>query len=87
MKASSVTPMFPARLDVRFEDGTSGMADLSDLVGRGVMSALSERQVFDQARVTPQGAVEWPGDIDICGDTLYLRVTGKNPEDVYPALR
>jgi hypothetical protein len=33
-----------------------------------------------------EGAVEWPGGIDMCPDALYLRMTGKQPEDLFPAL-
>ncbi|MBI1865621.1 MAG: hypothetical protein HYR98_07860 [Nitrospirae bacterium] len=35
------------------------------------------------------GSVDLSGldRIDLCPDALYLRVTGKNPEDVFPALR
>jgi hypothetical protein len=31
------------------------------------------------------GAIEWPGNLDLCPDALYLRLTGKRPEDVFPA--
>jgi Protein of unknown function (DUF2442) len=42
---------------------------------------------FDRVRVTDLGAVEWPEEIDLCPDALYLQVTGKSPEDVFPALQ
>ena len=29
----------------------------------------------------------WGGQVDLCPDALYLKVTGKEPEDVFPALR
>jgi hypothetical protein len=37
--------------------------------------------------VTDRGALEWPGGLDLCGDALYLRLTGKGPEEVFPGLR
>jgi hypothetical protein len=37
-------------------------------------------------RVTAEGAVEWPGEIDLCPDALYLQMTGKTAEEVFPAL-
>jgi len=84
MKVVEVTPLDGFRLSLRFENGESGIAELSDLAGRGVLSAWNTPSIFESARVTESGAVEWPGDIDICGDSLYLRVTGKEPEQLYP---
>lgn len=36
---------------------------------------------------TPDGAVVWGGDerIDACPDALYMRLTGKTPEELMPA--
>ena len=50
------------------------------------MSAWNDQSVFEGAKVTASGAVEWPGEIDICGDSLYLRATGKRPEQLFPSL-
>ena len=30
---------------------------------------------------------EWGSDIDICPDAMYLRLTGKSPEEIFPSLR
>lgn len=86
MKVLEVSPLDGFKLSLRFENGEEGIADLSDLAGRGVLSAWNERSVFERAQVTELGAVEWPGDIDICGDSLYLRATGKQPEQLFPNL-
>jgi hypothetical protein len=29
------------------------------------------------------GQLEWPGDLDLCPDALYLTLTGKRSEDVF----
>jgi hypothetical protein len=73
-------------LFVRFDDGVSGVVDLSAMAGRGVLSSWLRPGVFDRVQVTDVGAVEWPGEIDLCPDSLYLQVTGKSPEDLFPAL-
>jgi Protein of unknown function (DUF2442) len=86
MKVVRVTRLDSFRLSLTFENGESGVADLSDLAGRGVMSSWDDYSIFEQASVTEAGAVEWPGGIDICGDSLYLRVTNKEPEQLYPSL-
>jgi hypothetical protein len=75
------------RLWLRYDDGTEGTVDLSDLAGRGVFAAWNDRSVFEDVRISESGAVEWPGGLDLCGDALYMRLTGKAPEEVFPRLR
>ena len=87
MRITELRPRSEFKLFVRFDDGVSGEVNLSDLAGRGVFSTWLESGVFDQARITEAGAVEWPGGIDLCPDALYMRLTGKSPEEVFPALR
>jgi hypothetical protein len=36
--------------------------------------------------VTDDGAVEWPGEIDLCPDALYLTMNGKTLGELYPHL-
>jgi hypothetical protein len=50
-------------------------------VGSGVFAAWEDQEIFAQARIGPNGQVEWPGDIDLCADTLYLEVTGHLPAE------
>ena len=87
MKITEVQTLSDFRLRLRFDDGTTGVADLSQLVGRGVFEAWRQPGVFEQVRITPVGALEWPGEIDLCPDALYLQTTGKRPEEAFPALR
>jgi len=87
MKILEAKPLSDFRLFLQFDDGTSGTVDLSSYAGRGVFSAWMEPGVFHQARVTTAGAVEWPGKVDLCPDSLYLQLTGKSVEDLFPTLR
>jgi hypothetical protein len=75
------------RLWARFSDGFEGFADLADLAGKGVFSAWNSPGAFARAQATHFGAVAWGDAIDLCPDTLYLRITGKKPEDLFPSLR
>lgn len=68
------------RLWLRYQDGTEGEVDLSHLAGRGVFAAWEQEGVF--ASLGPHGRVEWPGEIELCPDALYLRLTGKRAEDI-----
>ena len=74
------------RLDLEFDNRERGVVDLSTLVGRGVFIAWNDPAVFQQVRVASEGAVEWPGELDLCPDALYLQMSGKKPEEVFPAL-
>jgi hypothetical protein len=87
MRVLEAKPLADFRLFLRFEDGTAGDVDLSSYAGKGVFAAWLQSGTFDQATVTPAGAVEWPGDLDLCPDALYMQLTGKTPEDLFPALR
>jgi hypothetical protein len=75
------------RLEMQFDNDESGIVDLSPFVGLGVFAAWEQPGIFEQVRVTAEGAVEWPTEIDMCPDALYLRMTGKRPEELFPALR
>ena len=74
------------RIWIRYDDGVEGEVDLSDLAGKGVFAAWDERSVFESVGLGPGGSVAWPGDIELCPDAIYLRLTGKRPEEIFPAL-
>ncbi len=86
-KISKVKVLPDYRLELAFDDGACGAVDLSDLVGKGVFALWRDRQVFEQVRIGSIGELVWGDQIDLCPDALYLKATGKNPEDIFPALR
>ena len=75
------------RIWLRYDDRTEGEIDLSDLAGRGVFKAWDDKSFFDSVRLGSHGAIEWGSAIDICPDAMYLRLTGKSPEEIFPNLR
>lgn len=75
------------RLAVKFTDGTSGTVDLSDLVGSGVFTLWNDCEEFRKVKIGQTGELIWTDQVDLCSDSLYLRVTGKKPEDVFPSLK
>jgi hypothetical protein len=87
VKVTEAKPVEKYKLFLRFDDGVSGVVDLGDIAGRGVFEAWKRDGFFEQVRVSKLGALEWPGDLDLCADALYLKLTGKQPEEVFPALR
>ena len=75
------------RIWLRYDDGTKGEIDLSDLAGRGVFKSWENVTFFDSVRLGAHGAIEWGADLDVCPDAMYLRLTGKSPEEAFPSLR
>jgi hypothetical protein len=87
MKITEAKPAGCFRVFLRFDDGAEGTVDLSALAGRGVFSAWLRDGEFERVSVSGEGALQWPGDLDLCPDALYLQLTGKAAADVFPALR
>jgi hypothetical protein len=87
MRIVAASPLSNFRIELSFDSGESGVVDLSSLAGRGVFKAWEQPEVFDALTVTQQGALEWPGEIDLCPDALYLRMTGKTAAEVFPRLQ
>ena len=56
--------------------------DLSDYAGVGVFEAWLNPGFFEQISITDDGALAWPGDLDLCPDALYMCLTGKRPEEL-----
>ena len=87
MKITEAKPVDHFRVYLRFESGESGIVDLSHLAGRGVFSAWLQEGMFEQLSLSPTGALQWPGDLDLCSDSLYLQMVGKTAYEVFPALQ
>jgi hypothetical protein len=75
------------RVWLRFADGVEGEADFSKHAGKGVFVPWADYTFFRQASVGEEGrTLTWPGELDFCADALWLQVTGKVPEDLFPNL-
>lgn len=85
-KVIEAKPLAAYRLWLKFADGTQGTVDLSDMAGQGVFAIWNTPGVFESVQVGPRGDVNWGEEIDLCPDALYLKVTGKSPEDIFPSL-
>jgi hypothetical protein len=75
------------RLDLTFADGARGVVDLSNLAGHGVFALWNDYEEFRKVRIGESGELIWSESIDLCPDSLYLRMTGKKPEDIFPNLK
>ncbi len=72
---------------LRYEDGVEGEIDLSDVAGKGVFTAWLDRDFFEDVRIGDFGEIAWRDEIDLCSEALYLEITGKAPEDIWPGLK
>lgn len=85
-KVTTVRPLDGYRIELAFDDGVRGIADLSELAGRGVFALWDDYDFFKSVRVVESGEIAWGEEVDLCPDSLYLIVTGKNPVEVFPNL-
>lgn len=86
-KPVSVTPMPDYRIHVKYEDGVEGEADLAHLVGHGVFANWKDAANFSCVTIGEHGEFRWNNNIDLCSDAIYLQITGKSPEDIFPSIK
>ncbi len=88
MRKITEVKVLPAqRLELTFDNGVRGVVDLSGLAGQGVFAIWNDPRFFAKVQVGPMGELTWGDRIDLCPDSLYLKITGQKPEDIFPALR
>ena len=75
------------RLYLEFSDGAKGEVDLSDLAGKGVFEAFTRPGFFEKVHIGSHREIKWDDEIELCPDSLYLKLTGKSPEELFPKLR
>ena len=74
VKALTVLPDY--RLAISFQDGTSGIVDLSALTTAaecGIYEALKDPMIFGQARLE-LGVVTWPSGADLDPAWMYEQI-------------
>ena len=74
-------------IEIAFADGTRGTVDLSHLVGRGVFAIWRDYEALRDIKIGSAGELVWGDQVDLCPDSLYLRITNQEPEDIFPHLR
>lgn len=75
------------RVYLEFSDGIKGEVDLSDLAGQGVFQVWSDYKFFEEVHLGDHREIKWNDEIELCADSLYLKLTGKSPEELFPKLR
>jgi hypothetical protein len=87
LKPTQLKPLDHYRLWVRYSDGVEGIVDFSDLAGKGVFALWNDYHEFQKAHIGANGEIAWNDQVEICSDSVYLKITGKRPEDIFPKLQ
>ncbi len=87
IRPTTVRALKNYRLYLEFSDGARGEVDLSDLAGKGVFEAWNDFEFFQNVHVAEDREIKWGSEIELCADSLYLRLTRKTPEELFPKLR
>jgi len=82
-----VKPLEKFCLYVMFSDGIEGKVDLSEFEGSGVFALWNDYSQFEKVTIGSSGELVWSENVDMDGLGIYLKLTGKKPEDVLPKLR
>ena len=86
-KILEARPLDSYKIWLKFADGTAGEVDLSHLVGKGVFTLWNSYDNFRKIAIENGRSINWSEDIDLDADSLYLKVTGQKPEELFPALK
>ncbi|MBI3193715.1 MAG: DUF2442 domain-containing protein [Ignavibacteriae bacterium] len=83
---NKVRPLEHYQLELEFSDGMTGVIDVSSYVGSGVFSAWLDKNFFNNVQIGESSELKWGDDIDLCPDALYMKLTGKSVEEVFPTI-
>ena len=86
-KLVEVQPLSNYKLRLQYADGVAGDVDLSSFVGKGVFRLWNDPKAFQNVSIGSGGEVRWNDEVDMCADALYMQITGKTPEEVFPRLK
>ncbi|MGD8717153.1 MAG: DUF2442 domain-containing protein [Desulfobacterales bacterium] len=86
-KITNVTVLQNYKVKLEYADGQQGIVDLSYLVGKGVFSLWNDYNAFRNVTIGSSGELVWDDQVDLCPDSLYLKITNQKPEDLFPNLK
>lgn len=87
IKIIEARALAPYRLYVKFSDGAEGAIDLSAWAGQGLFASWDDPAFFERVQINPTGrSLEWGNLIDLCADSLYMNLTGRAAQELFPKL-
>ena len=86
-KILEARPQDDFKIWLKFTDQSAGSVNLSHLAGKGVFASWNNYKNFTGVVIENGRRLVWPDEIDIDSDSLYLKLTGKTIEELFPALK
>jgi hypothetical protein len=86
VKPVAIKALEDYKIWIKYTNGVEGEVDLSDLAGRGVFRIWDNYSEFKKVHIGSHGAIAWGEEIDLCPDAIYLKLTNKQPEDLFRSL-
>ncbi len=71
---------------LEFSDGSKGNVDLSDLAREQVFESWNDYAFFEKVHIGDHRQIKWNENIELCADSLYLRLTGKTVDELFPMI-
>jgi len=68
-------------IEICFNNGLKGVADLSEVVRGGVFEPLKDKALFAEVRLDPELAtIVWPNGVDLAPEYLFFNTFKDAPE-------
>ncbi|MCL0065337.1 DUF2442 domain-containing protein [Dehalococcoidia bacterium] len=68
------------RVQISFNDGRKGVADLSDALEGSVFGQLKEKSVFSRLKLDEElGTIVWPNGADLAPEYIYFQAFKDEP--------
>lgn len=64
---------------LKYDDGVNGIVDLSDFLKYPVFAPIKNIDFFKKIKIEDGRNVFWNDKLDLCPDSLYIKITGINP--------
>ncbi len=57
--------------------------DLSEFARKGIFTGWDDPDFFRKVSIGEHRQIHWSDDIELCPDAIYMRLTGKTPEEYF----
>ena len=76
----SVKPLKDFKLELIYSNGYTGIYDAKELLNYKVFEQLNDVNFFNKVTIN-YNAIVWNEEIDLCADSIYLKITGEKLSD------
>jgi hypothetical protein len=79
VKIEKISVLDSYRIHIIFNNGVEGIWDFAGIIGIGVFKSFLDYGEFSKVEIGARGrSLKWPGDIDICADSLLFEGNFEN---------